>query len=105
MGSDELRGFRPQRRDRLRRIVQVDREAVRFVVVLHVSENIVVHIAEEMDLWLNSPVVLCVRKRRVLVEKTAVPTAHLMVGLHSSVLNIVLLQDLGRFLEKLLVDP
>jgi hypothetical protein len=105
MLRDEFSGFGPESRDRLRRIVEIDCEAVGFVVICHEAEYVVIDVAEEMDLGFYAPVELHVCQRRVLVEKAAVPAAHLVVGFHASVLNIVLLQYLRRFFEQLVVDP
>ena len=105
MLRDEFRRFGPQSGDRLRCVVEIDREAVRFVVVCHEAEDVVIHVAEEMDFGLHAPVELRVGQSGVLVEEATVPAAHLMVGFHVSVLDIVLLQYLSRFFEQLVVDP
>lgn len=105
MFRNELGRFWPERGDRLRCVIEIDCEPVGLIVVCHVAEDIVVNITEEMDLWLYSPVELCVCQSRVLVEETTVPSAHLMVGFHTAILNIILLQDTCRFLEQLFVDP
>jgi hypothetical protein len=97
--SHKLDCLRPQAGNRVWRIVEVDSEAIRFVMIRHISEHIVIDVAEEMDLWFNTPVKLCVCESRMLVEQTAVPTAHLVVGFQAAILDIILLQDLGRFLE------
>ncbi len=57
MRCEELLGFGPQSRESMWRIVQVDGEAVRLVVVLHVPEHVVVDVAEEMDFRFHTPVV------------------------------------------------
>lgn len=77
--SQELFSLGPQGRDRLRRIVEVDGEAVSLVVVLHKAEDVVVDVAEEVHLGLHSPIILHVLQGGVFVEETAVPSAHLMV--------------------------
>jgi hypothetical protein len=41
----------------------------------------------------------------VLVEEAAVPAAHLVVRHHVGVLHVVLLEDLGRLDEQVVVDP
>lgn len=58
MLSDEFARLRPEGRNRRRCIVESDREAIGLVVVLHVAEHVVVDIAEEMNLGLDTPVVL-----------------------------------------------
>lgn len=72
---------------------------------MHVSEDIVVNVAEEMNLGLDSPVVPCVLERRVLIEEATVPSTHLVVGDHLGVLHTLLLQELGRFIVVLSIDP
>ncbi len=80
VGLDELEGFGPEGGDGLGGVVEVDGEAVGFVVVLHVAEDVVVDVAKEMDFGFDSPVVAYVLEGGVVVEKTAVPAAHLVVG-------------------------
>jgi hypothetical protein len=41
----------------------------------------------------------------MFVEETAVPSTHLMVRFLARVLDVVFFEDLGGFLEELLVDP
>lgn len=88
----ELDRLGPQSRNRLRAIVKVNREAVGLVVIAHVAEDIVIHIAEEVHVGLNTPVVLHVEQRRVLVEQAAVPATHLVVALQARVLYVLLFQ-------------
>ena len=64
----------------MRGVVEVDGEAVGFVVVGHVAEDVVVDVAEEMDFGFDAPVVSCVFEGGVVVEEAAVPAAHLVVG-------------------------
>lgn len=91
MFGQELLRLRPDRRHCLWKIVQIDGEAVCFVVVVHVPKNVVIHIAEEMYVWLDSPIVANIFQRRMSVEKSRVPTTHLMVRHLRSVLDLVLL--------------
>ncbi len=58
MLGNKLCRFWPQCKDRLGCIVEVDCETVCLVVIRHVSKNIVVDVAEEVDFRLHSPVVL-----------------------------------------------
>lgn len=95
----------PQGGQSVRIVVEVQGEAVRLVVVLHVAEDVVVDIAEEMDLGLDAPVVADVLERGMLVEHAAVPATHLMVGHHVGILNTVLLKHGSRFFEDAGVDP
>ena len=105
VSGQELDRLRPQRGDGLRRVVQVDSEAIGLVTRLHEAEDVIVDIAEEMHFRLDAPVVPCVGESRVLVENTGVPATHLVVGHHVAVLYILLLEDLRTFLEKVFVDP
>ena len=105
MRGEEFRRLRPQGRDAFGRIVEVDGEAVRLVVVFHVPEDVVVDVAEEVDFWLHAPVVAGVGKRRVFVEHAAVPATHLVVGHQVAVLHCLLFEDLGGFFEQGVVDP
>ena len=100
VGGEELDGLGPERGDRLGRVVQVDVEAVRLVVVLHVAEDVVVDVAEELHLGLHAPVVERVLEGGVVVEEAAVPAAHLVVGFFARVLYVVFAEDLGAlFIE------
>lgn len=69
MLGDKFYCLWPQTRDRLRGVVEVDREAVSLIIVLHVGEDVVVHIAEEMDIGLNTPVVASIRQSWVFVKE------------------------------------
>ena len=80
MCGDEFLRLRPQGGNAIRRIVEVDGEAVGFIVVVHPAENVVVDVAEEMDFGLDAPVVADVFEGGVFVEHAAVPAAHLVVG-------------------------
>lgn len=97
--------LRPEVRNTLGRIKQVDGKTVSDVVVLHVPENIVVDIAEVLHLGLHTPVVAVVLKDRMLVEHAAVPSAHQMVGHLVAVLDALLLEHLCRLVEKVHIDP
>ena len=80
MCGDEFLRLGPQGGNALRRVVEVDGEAVGLVVVLHPAENVVVDFTEEVDFGLDSPVVADVFESGVFVEHAAVPAAHLVVG-------------------------
>lgn len=99
MVCKEFARFRPQGRDGLGRIVQVDCEAVGLVVVVHVAEDVVVNVAEKVYLGLDAPIVLGVCEGRVFVEETAVPAAHLVVGFLVGILDVLLFENLDRLLE------
>lgn len=103
--GEELGCFRPQCRQRLGVIVECDCEAVRLVVVLHVSEDIVVHIAKEVDIWFDTPVVSSVLKCRMFIKHSAVPSTHLVVRHHVCVLDALFLEDGGGCVEHAGVDP
>lgn len=63
----------------MRTVVEVDCEAICLVVVLHEAKDVVVDIAEEVDIGLYTPVVLHVCQSGVFVEHSRVPAAHLVV--------------------------
>lgn len=103
--GEELLGLGPQRRDGCGGIVEVDGESVCLVVVLHVAEDVVVNITEEVDVGLDAPVILGVGEGGVFVEEAAVPATHLVVGDLVCILDFVFLQDLDGFLIQIHVDP
>jgi len=105
MFCQEFFGLWPEGRDSLWGVVQVDCETIGFITILHVPENVVVNVAEKMNVWLYSPIVLRVCQSFVFVEKTTVPTAHLMVGYHARILHFLFFQDFGGFLEEVIVNP
>ena len=72
-------------------IVEVDGKAVCFIIIIHVAEHVVVDVAEEVDFGLNTPVVPHVRQGRVFIEKTTVPSTHLVIGDEVCILNVLLL--------------
>ncbi len=41
----------------------------------------------------------------MFVEEAAVPATHLVVGDHVAVLDFLLFEELGGFLEEVVVDP
>ncbi len=85
---NELLHRRPQQRDALWRVVDIDHEPIRLVVVGHVVEDIVVNVAEEMNIRFHAPVVAEVLQRRVMVEEARVPTAHFVVAAHGRILHV-----------------
>lgn len=87
------------------RIVKVDGEAIGLVVVAHPTENIVVDVAEEVNLGLHAPIVADTLERRVFVEHATVPAAHLMIGYHGTVLDLLLFEHLGGLVKQIAVDP
>lgn len=87
---EKLARLGPERRDTLRTVVDVDIKAVCFVVILHPSEDIIVDIAEKVDVGLDAPVVLDVLERWVLTEHATVPPAHLMVRVLLHVLHLLI---------------
>jgi hypothetical protein len=72
---------------------------------VHITEHVVVNVAEKVDVGLNAPIVLRVVQSRVLVEQATVPSTHLVVRDLVGVLDAVLLEDLDRLLVKVIVDP
>lgn len=105
MSSQKLHGLCPEGWDAFWGVVQVYGEAIGFVMVFHVTENIVVYVAEEVDFGLHTPVVFCMGEGGMFVEEAGVPTAHLMVGNEISILNAFLFEDLSGFSKKVFVDP
>lgn len=105
MCGDEPFRLRPQGGNALRRIVEVDGEAVGLIVVLHPAENVIVDFTEEVDFGLDPPVVADVFESRVFVEHAAVPAAHLVVGYQGAVLDFLLFEHLCGFIEEIAVDP
>lgn len=105
MRFDEFEGFGPEGGHGLWGIVEIDREAVGFIVVLHVVEDVVVDVAEKVDFGFYSPVITYVLQSGVVVKETAVPATHLVVGNHVAVLYVMLFEYLGAFLEEVVVDP
>lgn len=103
--GQELYRLGPQGGQRLGVVVEGDCEAVRLVVVVHVGEDVVVDVAEEVHLGLDAPVVARVAQGRVLVEHAAVPAAHLVVGYLVCVLHAAVLEHARRLVVDLLVDP
>lgn len=73
-------------------------------MVLHVPENVIVDVAEEVDMGLDTPVVLHVSHSRVLVEQPTVPAAHLVIGQLAAVLDAFFLEDLRRVFVELHAD-
>lgn len=86
-------------------IVQVDGKAICLVVVLHIGEDVVVDVAEKVDIGLDTPVVASVSQRWMLVEEAGIPTAHLVVRDFGRVLDFLLLEELGGFAEEVVIDP
>ncbi len=105
MSSQKFHCLGPESLDAFWGVIQVYGEAVCFVVVFHVAENIVVYVAEKVDFGLHAPVVFCMGEGGVFVEEAGVPTAHLMIGNEISILNAFLFEDLSGFSKEVFVDP
>ncbi len=105
VGFGETHGFGPEGGDGFRVVVEVDGEAVGFVVVLHVAENVVIDIAEEMYFGFHSPVVSHVFQGGVVVEFAAVPATHLVVGDHVAVLCAFLREHFAAFTHQVVIYP
>ena len=105
MCGDEFFRLGPQGGNAIRRIVEVDGEAVGLVVVLHPAENVIIDFTKEVDFGLDTPVVADVFKSGVFVEHAAVPAAHLVVGYQGPVLDFLLFEHLCGFVEEIAVDP
>lgn len=89
MRGEEFLGFWPERGHGLRGVIEIDDEAVGFVMVCHVAKDIVVDVTEEVDFGFYAPVVFYVLKGWVLVEEARIPTAHLVVGYQVAVLDLL----------------
>lgn len=74
-------------------------------MVVHEAEDIIVDVAEEVYFGFDPPVVPVLSERRMLVEKPAVPSAHLVVGEQVRILHVLFLQQVGGFFEQIHVDP
>ena len=105
VGGEEFLGFRPERRYTLRRVVNIDGETISLVVVGHVPEYIIVDRTEEMNLRFHAPVVPIFLQRRVLVEESAVPSAHLMIRQHVGVLNVLFGEEICGFGDEIVIYP
>lgn len=103
--GQELDCLRPETRDRFWAVVQVDGESISLVIIAHEAEDIIVDIAEEVNVWLHTPVVLHVEQCRVLVEQPTVPATHLVVALQARILHVLFLQQLCALLHHVPVDP
>lgn len=105
VGLGEAHRLGPEGRHGFGVVVEVDGEAVGFVAVVHVAEDVVVDVAEEMHLGFDAPVIADVFQCRVVVEDAAVPAAHLVVGDQVAVLGAFVGEDLAAFAHEVLVDP
>lgn len=103
--GQEALGLGPQGRQGRGCVVDVDCEAVRLVMILHVPEDVVVDVAEEMYVGLHPPVVVHILQRRLRREEARVPSAHLMVADLVRILHIVFRKYLGRLFKQIKVDP
>lgn len=72
---------------------------------MHISEDVVIHITEELDFGFHSPIVLHVLKSRMTVKHSTVPATHFIVADLARILNIVLRQDFGGFFVEFLAHP
>lgn len=95
----------PQTRDRSRGVIEIYRKAVGLIMGFHEAEDIVVDIAEEVDIWLDAPVVFQIFEGRVVWEEARVPAAHLVVGDFVCVLDFFFAQDFCGFGVEVLVYP
>lgn len=101
----KLQSLRPKSFNRLGGVINVDNETIALVIIFHVSENIVIDVAEEVDTGFYTPVPTVILERRVVVEATGVPATHLVVGVHARVLDAVFDEEIGGFTHELGVDP
>ena len=105
MCCHELFSLWPQGWYGLRCVVKIDGEPVGLVVVIHPAENVIVDVAEEVDLWLHAPIIADVFKGWVFIEHATIPAAHLMIRYQWAVLNLLLFKHLGGLIKEVAVDP
>ena len=74
-------------------------------MVFHVSEDVVINVAEEVDFRLHAPIISGIRQSRVPVEHAAVPAAHFVVRYQICILNALFEQDVGGFFEQIAINP
>ena len=102
---EEALCFRPERGDGEGRVVEVYGEAVGLITVGHIAEDVIVDVAEEVDVGLDAPVEIHVGEGGVVREEARIPAAHLVVGYLVGVLNAVFGEDGCGFGEERWVDP
>lgn len=105
MGFGETHCFGPEGGHGFGVVVEVDGEAVGFVVVLHVAEDVIVDVAEEMHFGFHPPVISYIFQCRVVVKHAAIPTTHLVVGDHVAVLGASVGENLAAFAHQVVVYP
>ena len=64
----ELEGLGPESRNRFGGVVEVDGKAIGLVVVLHEAEDVVIDIAEKVNLGLDTPIVLHIGEGGMFVK-------------------------------------
>jgi hypothetical protein len=101
----KLQSLRPKSFNRFRGVINIDNETIALIIIFHVTENIVVNVAEEVDTGFYTPVPPIVLERRVVIESSGVPATHLVVGVHACVLDAVFDEEVGGFPHELGVDP
>lgn len=78
VGQEALDGW-PEVWDRLGRIVEVDSEAVCLIAIVHVAKDVIVDVAEEMNIGFHAPIVLHVRQSWMMWEESGIPATHSMI--------------------------
>lgn len=85
--------------------VQAEDEAVLLLVVLHESEWVIVDVAEELDTWLHTPVVLKLVHHWMAEEEAGFVSTHVPVADGIAIDDLPLSHIFTDSLSLLLVDP
>lgn len=105
MGVDERASARPERRKGASVVEDIHVETVFHVVIAHEAEDIVVNVAEEVDIRLNPPIPVKILEPWMLVEESTVPTAHVSIADHPSFPNSNGTQVFQAIHEPPLINP
>ena len=105
MCVDEGAGAGPERREGAGVVEDVHVEAVFEIVVAHEAEDVIVDVAEEVDVRFDAPVPVEVAEAGVLVEEARVPAAHVPVGYHPAFADADGAEVFERVHEARFVDP
>jgi len=105
MRVDETHRPAPQTRETARIIQNIHRETIFDVVVAHEAEDIVVDVAEVVDVWLDAPVEVEFEESWMAIEKARVPATHVTVGYHPAFADTDCTKVFERVHESTFVDP
>lgn len=95
----------PESWDSLDILVQADHEAVLLLVLYHEFEWIIVHIAEEFNARLNSPVPFVVQHQWLAEEEARLKSAHVSVAYRITIDNLPLRHVFSDLARLVLIDP